>query len=131
MELKLSEVIGGGYKDFWNCKKRYRIVKGSRASKKSKTMALWSIVNMMKYPDANMVVVRKTFNTLRTSCYADLKWACERLGVTERYDFTINPLEITDKVTGQKIYFRGLDDGVKITSISVAKGSLCWCWIKQ
>ena len=30
----LPDIVGKGYKEFWNCKKRYRVVKGSRASKK-------------------------------------------------------------------------------------------------
>ncbi len=38
--LRLSEIVGGGYKRFWDFKGRYRVVKGSRASKKSKTAAL-------------------------------------------------------------------------------------------
>ena len=40
-EIRLSEIVGKGYKAFWNFKGRYRICKGSRASKKSKTTALW------------------------------------------------------------------------------------------
>jgi phage terminase large subunit len=52
-----------------------------RASKKSKTTALWYIVNLMKYPDANLLVVRKVFRTLKDSCFTELKWAIHRLGV--------------------------------------------------
>ena len=33
--------------------------------------------------------------------------------------------------TGQKIYFRGLDDPLKVTSITVEIGYLCWCWIEE
>ena len=33
--------------------------------------------------------------------------------------------------TGQKIYFRGLDDPLKVTSITVEIGFLCWCWIEE
>ena len=49
-KIYLPEVVGKGYKEFWNFKGRYRVVKGSRASKKSKTTALWYIYNLMKYP---------------------------------------------------------------------------------
>ena len=72
MEIKLSEVVGKGYKTFWNSRQRYRVLKGSRGSKKSKTMALWLIYNIMKHKDSNALVVRKVFNTLRDSCYTDL-----------------------------------------------------------
>ena len=129
--IYLPDVVGKGYKTFWNFKGRYRVVKGSRASKKSKTAALWFIYNMMKYKDANILVVRKTFRTLKDSCFAELKWAVHRLGVDHLWKFTESPLEMTYLPTGQKIYFRGLDDPLKITSITVDVGNLCWMWIEE
>ena len=130
-QVSLKNIVGASYTQFWNYKGRYRIVKGSRASKKSKTTAIWFIYNIMKYPEANALVIRKTFNTLRTSVFTDLKWAIHRLGVDEYWQCTHSPLEMTYKPTGQKIYFRGLDDPLKITSISVDVGVLCWCWIEE
>lgn len=129
--IYLPDVVGKGYKTFWNFKGRYRVVKGSRASKKSKTTALWFIFNMMKYKDANTLVVRKTFRTLKDSCFAELKWAVHRFGVDHLWKFTESPLEMTYLPTGQKIYFRGLDDPLKITSITVDVGNLCWMWIEE
>lgn len=38
---------------------------------------------------------------------------------------------MTYKPTGQKILFRGMDDPLKITSITVKKGNLCWAWIEE
>ncbi len=127
----LPEYVGKGYKEFWNFKGRYRCVKGSRASKKSKTTALWYIYNMMKYPQSNLLVVRKTYRTLKDSCFTELKWAANRLGVDHLWKFTSIPLEAEYIPTGQKIYFRGLDDPLKVTSITVDKGFLCWMWIEE
>ena len=129
--LNLPDIVGKGYGTFWNWKGRYRAVKGSRASKKSKTTALWFITNMMKYPDANTLVVRKTYRTLKDSCFTELKWAIHRLGVDAFWDIKESPLEMTYKPTGQKIYFRGLDDPLKVTSITVDQGCLCWMWIEE
>ena len=129
--INLPQLVGGGYGAFWRWRGRYRVVKGSRASKKSKTMALWLISSMMKYPEANALVIRKVFRTLQDSCFADLQWAANRLGVEDSWDFKLSPLEITYKPTGQKILFRGLDDPLKIASVSVPKGCLCWCWIEE
>lgn len=129
--ILLPEVVGKGYATFWKFKGRYRVVKGSRASKKSKTTALWFIVNMMKYPEANALIVRKVFRTLKDSCFTDLKWAIHRLGVDEFWDVKESPLEMTYKPTGQKILFRGLDDPLKVTSITVEHGYLCWMWIEE
>ena len=131
VEVKLPEVVGKGYGSFWRWKGRYRVCKGSRASKKSKTTALWYITNMMKYPDANTLVVRKTFRTLKDSCYTELKWAIHRLGVDAFWEVKESPLEMTYTPTGQKIYFRGLDDPLKVTSITVEHGALCWMWIEE
>ena len=128
-QIYLPDVIGKGYKDFWNCKNRYRVVKGSRASKKSVTTALWYIYNIMKYPNSNVLVVRKTYRTLKDSSYTQLKLAIHRLGFDHLFNCTQSPLEITYTPTGQKIYFRGLDDPLKVTSITVDVGSLCWLWI--
>ena len=66
MKVSLQEAVGKGYKDFWNFTGRYRVCKGSRASKKSKTTALNFIYRIMKYPQANLLVVRKVFGTLKT-----------------------------------------------------------------
>lgn len=131
MRLSLPDIIGKGYASFWNCKCRYRLVKGGRGSKKSCTTALWLIYNLMKYPKANAVVLRRYFNTHRDSTFAQLKWAINRLGVTHLWKATINPLEIVYKPTGQKIMFRGFDDAQSITSITVENGVLCWAWINN
>lgn len=130
-KLYLPDIVGKGYKQFWNFKGRYRVVKGSRASKKSKTTALWFITNMMKYPQANTLVIRKTYRTLKDSCFTELKWAIHRLQVDNFWEIKESPLEMTYKPTGQKIYFRGLDDPLKVTSISVDIGVLCWLWIEE
>lgn len=127
----LPDVVGGGYRDFWRFKGRYRVVKGSRASKKSKTTALNLIVRMMQYPGANTLVIRKVFRTLKDSCFTELKWAIGRLGVERWWEVKESPLEMTYRPTGQKIYFRGLDDPLKITSITVENGYLCWAWVEE
>ena len=131
VKMNLREIVGRGYKIFWNFKGRYRVVKGSRASKKSKTTALWYIYNMMKNKDANTLVVRKTYRTLKDSCFTELKWAVKRLKVEHLWIFKESPLEATYLPTGQKIYFRGLDDPLKVTSITVDVGVLCWMWIEE
>ena len=109
-KVSLPQTVGKGYKTFWNFKGRYKVVKGSRASKKSKTTALWIICNMMKYAKANTLVVRKVFRTIKDSCYSDLLWAIDRLEVEEYWEKKESPLELTYIPTGQKILFRGFDD---------------------
>jgi phage terminase large subunit len=133
--MYLPDYIGKGYKAFWHFKGRYRVVKGSRASKKSKTTAIWFIYMIMKLAALgllpNLLVVRKTYRTLKDSCFTELKWAVHRLGVDHLWQFKESPLEAEYLPTGQKIYFRGLDDPLKVTSITVDVGFLCWMWIEE
>ena len=126
MKISLQEVVGKHYADFWGTRKRYRVCKGSRGSKKSKTTALNMICRLFQYPESNALCVRRYSNTLRDSVYSDLKWAIHRLGLDRQFDCMVSPMQITRRSTGQKILFRGLDDGLKITSISVDKGVLCF-----
>lgn len=86
---------------------------------------------MMKYKGANTLVVRKVFRTLKDSCFSDLQWAINKLKASSYWELKSNPMEIVYKPTGQKILFRGLDDLLKITSISVSNGSLCWVWLEE
>ena len=130
--INLPKLIGKGYGTYWRDKQhKYMVCKGSRASKKSKTTAYWIIYNMMKYPLANTLVVRQTFATLKDSCWTDLQWACDKLGVSDLWKFTKSPLEATYIPTGQKILFRGLDNALKVTSITVKIGYLCWVWFEE
>ncbi|MBQ8532957.1 MAG: phage terminase large subunit, partial [Clostridia bacterium] len=127
----MSQTVGKGYEKFWNCKKRYRVLKGGKASKKSATTALNFIFRLMKEKDSNLLVVRKVMNTHRDSTFAQLKWAQERLGVSHLWNNTVSPLEMVYKPTGQKIIFRGFDDVLKLASTTVSKGYLNFVWIEE
>jgi len=129
--LSLRKIIGTAYDDFWYDQHEFRILKGSRGSGKSKITALNLIYRMMNYPDANALVARRYYNTLRNSCYADLLWAINRFGVDDLWARTTAPLQITYKPTGQVILFGGMDNVDSITSIAVTRGVLCWCWIEE
>ncbi|MDL4842825.1 PBSX family phage terminase large subunit [Aquibacillus rhizosphaerae] len=129
--VSIKKTIGKGYNRFWNNKQFYRVVKGSRGSKKSKNTAINFIHRIMKYKWANLLVVRRYSNTNKQSTYTDLKWAASQLGVAHLFKFNESMPEITYIPTGQKILFRGLDDELKITSITVDVGILCWAWFEE
>lgn len=136
MIKRLSELVGGGYGKFWNFKGRYRVVKGSRGSKKSCTASLWYITNMMKYfhqygVKPNLLVLRKHVYLHRNSTRAQLIWAMEQLGVRHLWKIPQGDFTLTYLPSGQKIYFRGLDDPISITSIVADEGQICWVWFKK
>lgn len=129
--IHLKDVVGKGYKDFWNNTQRYRVLKGGRGSKKSTTTALNFISRLIEHPDANLLVIRQVFKDHKDSTYAQLKWAARQLGAYEEFDWKVSPMEVIRKSTGQKILFRGLDDPMSVTSATVEHGYLCWCWFEE
>ena len=135
-EKSLPELLGRGYKTFWNSKHRYRVLKGGRGSKKSTTASFWFPYMMMRYwhkykLKPHTLVIRRYYNTHKDSTYAQLKWAINHMGVAHLWKATKSPLELTYIPSGQKIMFRGLDDPQSITSITVEDGYLCWTWWEE
>lgn len=130
-EIYLPDIVGKGYKEFFSCKKRYRVLKGGKGSKKSSTTAINFIYRIMKHKESNLLVVRAVYNTHKDSTFAQLKWAQEKLKVSHLWQNNLNPLEMVYKPTGQKILFRGFDDVLKIASTTVSKGYLCWVWVEE
>ena len=130
-KIYLPQVVGRGYGDFWRCRKRYRVVKGGKASKKSTTAALWFIYHLMKLPGSNLLVVRQVYRTHFDSTFAQLKWAIRRLRVEHLWAESKTPLELRYIPTGQRILFRGFDDVNKLASTTVDTGYLCWVWVEE
>ena len=106
-------------------------IKGGRGSTKSSFVSLEIILGMMRTPDANAIVYRKVKDTLRESVFEELKTAIERLGVGEFFAFSVSPMEIRYKPTGQKVLFRGADDPGKSKSIKLSKGYFGFLWFEE
>ena len=135
-EIDIPDTVGSGYDDFWLTEKRYRVVKGGRASKKSCTSALWFVFFMMWYFHTYglkpcLLVVRKYYNTHRNSTRSQLIWAINRLGVQNWWKIPKGENTLTYLPSGQVILFRGMDDPDSITSITVSDGHLVWAWIEE
>lgn len=127
--ISLQEIVGKGYATLMHFKGDEAIIMGSKGSKKSKTIAIRWMKLLKQYPRACLLTTRNTATTLKDSVYADLKWACKRLRLDNEWNFKLSPLEATNKITGQKIFFRGLDDWQKIASITIDDPNLILCWI--
>ncbi len=129
--LSLEELIGREYKRIHQCSKRYLVIKGSRASKKSKNTALRLILLMYEFPLSNLLVVRKYAALLKQSCRADLIWAIKRIGVEADWNMPKSELTLTRRSTGQMILFRGISEPASIASITVDTGVLNFCWVEE
>lgn len=131
VKLTQLQLVGKEYKKFMLCRKRYLVLKGSRASKKSKNTALRWIQLLYEFPLSNLLVVRKYAALLKQSCRADLIWAIKRLGVERDWNIPKGEMTLTRKSTGQVILFRGASEPDSIASITVEQGVLCFCWIEE
>jgi len=104
---------------------------GGRGSTKSTFISLVAIELMQNNADIHMVALRQVANTLRDSVYAQLKWAIDELGQSDKWKCTVSPLEMTYLPTQQKIYFRGADDAGKLKSIKPATGYIAIVWFEE
>lgn len=130
-ELTDKDIYGHEYRNYVACKKRYRVVKGSIASKKSMNTARDLIVKLMEYPEANLVCFRKFDILHKTSCRAEIVKAIYALGVQDLWRIPKGELTITHKETGQVILFRGCQDTMNLASITVEHGYLNFAWIEE
>jgi phage terminase large subunit len=64
------------------------------------------------------LVVRKVFNTLKDSCYSELKSVIYNWKREDDFEILKNPLSITNRITGVEFIFRGFDDPEKIKSVT-------------
>jgi PBSX family phage terminase large subunit len=107
------------------------VLPGGRGSTKSSFFSIEGIEILKNNPQMHMLVLRQVGNTLRDSVYNQMQWAIETLGLNDEFEFKVSPLEITYKPTGQKIYFRGADDPMKIKSIKVPFGYIGVLWFEE
>jgi PBSX family phage terminase large subunit len=107
------------------------VEKGGRGSTKSSFISAEIIELLVNDPEANALATRQVKDTLRDSVYAQLVWAIEMLGLTDKFKCTTSPLEMEYLPTGQQIFFRGADDPGKIKSIKPKKGAIKILWFEE
>ena len=95
--VRLSDVVASVFAGVWRSIKAHEFThywfKGGRNSTKSSFISIAIVLLIMLNPEANAVVLRKVGNTLRTSVYEQIGWACDVLGVAHLFDFGLSPME--------------------------------------
>ena len=124
------------FKEFNKTKCRYRLAMGSAGSGKSVDIAMDFILKLsdMKYKGANLLVVRQTETSHKDSTFAELLSAINRMGLSRFWSYTLTPLTLTCKTTGNMIIFRGFSDQrarERVKSITFPQGKLCWIWAEE
>ena len=107
------------------------VLPGGRGSTKSSGISCIIIELLKNNSDMHALVLRKVGNTIKDSVYAQIKWAISKMGLDAEFKFKTSPFEITYKPTGQKIYFRGADDPLKIKSIKPEFGYIGIVWFEE
>ena len=97
---------------------RYIILKGGRGSGKSRNLPPAHIKKTFyKSKKPNILVVQKTFASIKDASYENIVQSIERLGLTNCFTITKSPMLIVNNITGAKFLFRGLDNPEKLKSI--------------
>ena len=125
--ISIQSLIGKGYNNAWftNCKARYRVFEGGRATKKSVNIAGYEpIFKILSDKNRNIIMCRQDDTNNSTSTYANLCSIIERLGLSVDFKMTKSPYEIIYKKTGQKIIFRGCNNPTAIASTKFPHGEL-------
>lgn len=107
------------------------VEKGGRGGAKSSFISIELVVLILKHQECHAVVMRKVANTLRTSVYAQIRWAIAALGLSGLFRCTVSPMECTYIPTGQKILFFGMDDTGKLKSLKVPFGYIGIGWFEE
>lgn len=127
------------FKEANQCRKRYRVLKGSAGSGKSVNIAQDYVIKLMddRFKGANLLVVRKVEESNRDSTFAELQSAIFNIcgdAYESYWNIRTTPLQLTCKTTGNSVIFRGVNDAKqreKVKSITFSNGKLTWIWIEE
>lgn len=110
-------------------------LKGGRGSAKSTFVAMCILLCMMYDASKGLIVhacvMRRVDNTLRESVHAQFMKAAAILGVDVYWKPGFSPLKFTYKQKQMEIQFHGVDDPVKLKSITPTKGYFKYIWIEE
>lgn len=106
---------------------------GGRGSCKSSFVSLEVVNGIMedKTGNSSAIVFRLVGSTMRESCYNQIAWAIDTLGVGRLWKSRLSPMSYTYTPTGAQIVFRGLDDASKLKSIKPQKGVFRYVWFEE
>ena len=135
--MKLSKALAPAFcslhRDIQQHGHTFYWLKGGRGSGKSSFISLEILLVLLRHKDRHAVILRKVGRSLKTSVYAQIQWAIERLGLMDTGLFICkkSPLEIIYRPTGQILYFFGVDDPMKIKSIKPPNGYIGIVWLEE
>lgn len=113
------QVFNDAYFPYLDDNTRYLHFYGSAGSGKSVFVAQKLILESFKRKEGqDTLVIRKIERTIKESVFKLLKSIIYQWKLQDYFDVLKSPAEITNKLTGNRFVFTGLDDPEKIKSIS-------------
>jgi len=135
MNTRLSDCIALDFRAVHNYVKEEKYneywFRGGRGSTKSSFISIECILELIKDPEANVVVFRRYENEIRDSVFGQLIWAINKLGVGDSFKIQVAPFKLTYLPTGQVIVFKGADNPLKIKSINLGRGYIKIAWFEE
>lgn len=115
---KLNFTFAPKYKDFiydilHSMHQEYSLYGGRNGGKST---ALYMLIVIIVAMEGCVVVIRRNFNTLRGSSFNGIVKVIKKYKLMKYFKITKSPLQITCKVNGNTIDFKGLDDYNKVKS---------------
>ena len=133
-EIKIEisrKVFNEAYLPFLNNEERLIIFYGGAGSGKSVFVVQRYIYKILKRKLCNVLVVRKTGNTNRTSTFALFKQIINSWDMNKYFLINKSDMSITCLLNKNQIIFKGLDDVEKIKSTTFETGELSDIWIEE
>lgn len=139
MNKRIDVSFNPVFRDANASRARYRLFCGSAGSGKSFNAAQDLVIRLAdpRYRGANLMVVRKTESSARTSAFAELCGAIRRVYGERWNDFwriSEERMVLRAKTTGNSVIFRGVNGAAaleRIKSVSFPQGKLTWIWIEE
>ena len=118
---KWESMINSKFVDLVTNEDRYLILYGGRGSSKSNAIAKIMIYRCLTEPYYRMILVRKTYTSIRNSQFKTFKDLVESMGLSALFKFRTQPFEI-ECVNGNMLIAAGTDEPTKIKSIKDPTG---------
>lgn len=134
-DIRLSSIIPPHFHETHRLIRRHTytevVLPGGRGSCKSSFVSEEIPLLIKQNPDMHALVLRKYGNTLKDSVFNQILWSIDVLGLAAEFKATVSPMQIIYLPTGQTIYFRGLDDPLKVKSIKPKFGYIGVLWFEE
>ena len=133
--MNLSELVPKAYHPAWKAMRDFAfdefVFKGGRGSSKSTVAAGRAVNAVARDPLANFVCYKKHHVEIESTVYAEICKTITRYNWWDAFKAITSPFEITFRPTGQKIFFRGLDDPNKSKGITATVGYIQGAWFEE